>query len=210
MKDLTVPKPIPLLSPEQPCAERLLAIVDDASAYPALTYIVSTADLPALRRAAEALTRSLTPASPESVESMVGRLAIAFPRQTLSDDEADTRLQQYVIGLDDIPPDVLERAYRAAIKTRTFFPTVAELRALCTGMAQRKWRLSRIQLLLRTYDRTGGEPAPLAPRHEGDEPSDRGKRRDGGTSTIGGAAHRVIEAVRGRSNTTTREEIDHG
>lgn len=169
-------------------------MIDDAAAYPGNVPALTSEQVPAVRRAAEIIQQSLRPASADQVRATVAKLSIAFPRQRSSDAEADVRLEQYVEGLDDIPADVLEQAYRQTIKTRKFFPTVAELRELCTGLAFRKWRLSRIALMLRTYDRLG--PArhdTLLPSAtpEPAQPTDRGKTR-----TMGQAARHVLNASR--------------
>jgi hypothetical protein len=194
---------MPALSPERPCAPQLLAKVDDASMYSGVYHVVTAEEASALRTALAGLERSVQPAAPERIEIMVGKLSIAFPRQNLSDAEAEVRLEQYVMGLDDIPPDLLEQAYRQAIKTRTFFPTVAELRALCTGFAMRHWRIARVRSLLATYERheASGRPHPDSLPARPDVP-DTGERR--GSTSIGNATQRIIDAARaGAGNTTT-------
>lgn len=173
--------------------------------YSGVHHIVTADEAAQLRVALAGLERAVIPAPPERIEIMVGKLSIAFPRQNLSDAEAEVRLEQYVMGLDDIPPDLLELAYRQAIKTRTFFPTVAELRALCTGFAMRHWRIARVRALIASYERheATGRPHPDTLPARADVP-DAGERR--GQTQIGDAARRIIDAVRaGAGNTTTTE-----
>lgn len=176
--------------------------MDDVSRYSGATHIVTADEAAQLRVALAGLEQSVIPAPPERVEIMVGKLSIAFPRQNLSDAEAEVRLEQYVMGLDDIPLDLLDVAYRAAIKTRTFFPTVAELRALCTGFGMRHWRIARVRALLAAYERheASGRPHPdtLPARHDA---PDTGERR--GLSPIGDATQRILDAARAGATTTT-------
>ena len=196
---------MPALSPEQPCAPQLLAKVDDARMYSGVHHIVTADEAAQLRVALAVLERSVIPAPPERIEIMVGKLSIAFPRQNLSDAEAEVRLEQYVMGLDDIPLDLLDLAYRQAIKTRTFFPTVAELRALCTGFTMRHWRIARTRALIASYERheATGRPHPDTLPARADPP-DAGERR--GQTSIGDAAQRILDAARaGAGNTTTTE-----
>ena len=178
--------------------------MDDVGTYPGHRHVVTADEAAALRTSLAGLERSMRPAAPGQIEVMVGKLSIAFPRQKLSDAESDVRLEQYVIGLDDIPPDLLDVAYRAAIKTRTFFPTVAELRALCAGLARRQWRIGRINALLASYDRHAatGLPHPdtLPARHDVPE---AGERR--GNTSVGDAAQRILQAARAGGNTTTTQ-----
>jgi hypothetical protein len=177
-------------------------MIDDARAYPSLTTVVPADQLPALRHAAALITESLEPAPPHRIVTMVGKLAIAFPQQKLSDDEADVRIEQYTEGLDDIPIDILTDAYKTAIKTRTFFPTVAELRALCGELARRKWRLSRINSLIASAAR-GGTPALAYQSRDEDRPPDRGKPDSRGTTSAGDAARRALDATH-TTDTTQR------
>lgn len=196
---------MPALSPERPCAPQLLAKVDDARMYSGVYHIVTADEAAQLRAALVDLERAVEPAAPERIEIMVGKLSIAFPRQNLSDAEAEVRLEQYVMGLDDIPPDLLELAYRQAIKTRTFFPTVAELRALCAGFAMRHWRIARVRALLASYERheATGLPHPDTLPARPDMP-EAGERR--GQTQIGDAARRILDAARaGAGDTTTTE-----
>jgi hypothetical protein len=134
---------------------------------------------------------------------MIGKLANACRDRKLSDDEADLRIEQYTEGLDDIPHDILTDAYKTAIKTMTFFPSVAEFRALCGELSRRKWRLSRVNTLLASHAR-GGTPALAYQSQEGERPRDRGRDDGRGTTSAGDAARRVLDATQTTDTTTQR------
>src|SRR3546814_14612683 len=56
----------------------------------------------------------------EQVENMLGKLAIALPKATLDDAEADVRLALYLTALREIPLSDMCQAYNRILKTSHF------------------------------------------------------------------------------------------
>lgn len=128
---------------------------------PAFSHVCSPADRSALAALATATEAALAPANPREIRRMIGKLALGFPAGKASDQEAEARLALYAEGLGDIPADILGAACARALRECRFFPSVAEIRERCTGVAVRRWELSRIRTLIATHDRDWrpeGEP----------------------------------------------------
>lgn len=96
---------------------------------------------------------ALVPADRSKIEDAVTMLAMAYPAMRATVNEADARLELYTQGLADVPADILNNACQLAIRELRFFPTIAELRERCHGLAQRQWRTMRIRELIDRYDR---------------------------------------------------------
>lgn len=90
---------------------------------------------------------------------MIGRLALATAQAKLSENEADERMDAYWLALHDIPLEDLRWAYAELVKTATFLPTPAEIRAKAQypGL-MRAFRRARAQMLLTKHDREWSEP----------------------------------------------------
>lgn len=82
------------------------------------------------------------------MNAMMAKLAIGYPGQRVSDREADARLELYTEQLSDIPPDVLGMAFREAVRTIKFFPSIAEIRAIASKLPnprlEREWFLQEL------------------------------------------------------------------
>ena len=96
-----------------------------------------------------------TPAGPGATGIILGKLAIVV----LVPDSDDYKLMMatYIEDLQNIPADVLEAACRRWRRTQKFWPTIAELRGVCTEKVK-----ERRQLLRRLYelDSVRRNPAP--------------------------------------------------
>jgi hypothetical protein len=128
---------------------------------PAFSHVCTPAERSALAALAAAADAALAPAAPREIRRMIGKLALGFPAGKASDLEAEARLELYAEGLSDIPADVLGAACARALRECRFFPSVAEIRERCAGVAVRRWELSRIRTLIATHDRDWrpqGEP----------------------------------------------------
>lgn len=146
---------------------KLAALVDDTYVYAQRPITPDErAQLAALIPVYES---ALIPASRSEINRMIGKLSLGYPSAKVSDEEADARLELYADALADIPADILGRACMAAVQTRKFFPSVAELREDCTGLALRQWRLARIKYLIAKHDAEYREPEahePLTPEQQ--------------------------------------------
>lgn len=73
------------------------------------------------------------------VDTMIGKLAMATAQPKLSKEEAKERMAMYWLALRDLPVDDLRRAFVELLRTCTFLPTPAEVRAaaLKEGAARR-------------------------------------------------------------------------
>jgi hypothetical protein len=69
--------------------------------------------------------------APREIIPILEQLGLAYPEKRL---EAAT-LQVYLENLEDIPPYLLEAAVRAHIQASSWFPRIAELRALAARLA---------------------------------------------------------------------------
>jgi len=133
---------------------------------PVFSHVCSPAERGALATLAAATEAALAPAAPREIRRMIGKLALGFPAGKASDQEAEARLELYAEGLSDIPADALGAACARALRECRFFPSVAEIRERCAGVALRRWELSRIRTLIATHDRCwqGGSPGKPNPR----------------------------------------------
>lgn len=116
---------------------------------------VLTAEDAEAARQAIAVYRDLPASTSDStIDRMMGALAMAYPSQRVSDEEAEMRLTVYARGLQDVPPDLLRGAFSDAVRVHKFFPSVAELRALAykRPMGEHRWRLTVLERLVEAYD----------------------------------------------------------
>lgn len=105
----------------------------------------------------------LCPTRPSEIEECVGMLTLAYPAMKVSVEVASARLQLYVEALSDIPAAFLRVACMKALQELKFFPSVAEIRERCEGLALMQYRLMRMKHLVSTYDRDSREPETLTP-----------------------------------------------
>lgn len=90
---------------------------------------------------------------------MIARLATLYPAAKVTDVEAEQRLSLYTDLLQDIPFDILSRAFREAAKKFIFFPTVAEIRKIAGyEVAERRWRHSLLERMIRIHERDWTPP----------------------------------------------------
>lgn len=69
-----------------------------------------------------------------------------LPARAQSADEAKASMAIYLLGLDDVPADLLAKAVKQAARECTFRPAPAELRALIADdLAERSRRLARLR-----------------------------------------------------------------
>lgn len=140
---------------------KLAALVDDTYVYS--QRLITPSERGALAAMLPAYDAAMIPATESEINRMIGKLALGYPSAKVSDEEADARLELYAAALSDVPADILGRACMAALRTRTFFPSVAEIRQGCGEMVQRQWRASRIRYLIAVHDRDWKEPEPDIP-----------------------------------------------
>ncbi|MEH3107134.1 MAG: hypothetical protein PGN09_07590 [Sphingomonas fennica] len=95
--------------------------------------------------------------TPQRIAAFVGTAAAVLPRRRDTEGEARMRLAVYETQLADIDSDVLAAAFDEAVRTLTFFPTIAEIRAIAGRLPAppRVWIAWRLRQLLRA--------APAAP-----------------------------------------------
>lgn len=137
--------------------DKLLALVSQAD---------SLRDSPVVgpntaRQLREFLATPDVQAMPEKsqVTTMIGRLALATAQAKISEAEAEERMAAYWLALHDIPLDDLRWAYSELVKSATFLPTPAEIRAkaMLPG-AMRAFRKTRARMLIAKHEREWREP----------------------------------------------------
>ncbi len=95
----------------------------------------------------------------EQMDMMIGRLALATAQAKVSEAEANERLEAYWLALHDLPLEDLRWAYAELVKTATFLPTPAEIRAKAQYPgAMRAFRRTRAQMLLTKHEGEWSEP----------------------------------------------------
>lgn len=93
------------------------------------------------------------------VTTMIGRLALATAQAKISEAEAEERMAAYWLALHDIPLDDLRWAYGELVKSATFLPTPAEIRAKAQlPGAMRAFRKTRARMLIAKHEREWREP----------------------------------------------------
>lgn len=87
--------------------------------------------------------------SPERIENLVARLALATKERQLSKIEAKERFDLYWRALSDVPLPDLAKAFDQILKTATFMPTPGEVRTIASRhTALRSFRESRARHLV--------------------------------------------------------------
>lgn len=95
------------------------------------------------------------------VERMVGKTSLAYPSVKLNDQEAALRLEVYADALSDLPADVLGHAFKQAIQTIKFFPSVAEIRAIAEReIGRRRYFEWRARDLLERHEKERAASIP--------------------------------------------------
>lgn len=132
--------------------DKLLALVSRADSYNDSPVVgPNTA-----RQLREFLAQPDVQAMPErgQVDTMIGRLALATAQPKVSEAEAEERMAAYWLALHDIPLDDLRWAYSELVKTATFLPTPAEIRAKAQYPGtMRAFRRTRAQMILAKHER---------------------------------------------------------
>lgn len=82
--------------------------------------------------------------SRDDLESMLGLLAAVKRSRNASDAEAEGQLDQYWLGLRDVPLDDLRHAYEALLKSSPWFPDISEIREAAQSGPVAKHRRRRI------------------------------------------------------------------
>lgn len=130
---------------------------------PGFSHVCTPDERAQLAAALPAYEAALEPASREGCRRAITKLALAYPSAKVSDAEAEARLELFADALSDVPGDVLGNACMAILRESRFFPSPAEIRAKCGGLAKRQWELSKMRALIATHDRLWrSEPAPLS------------------------------------------------
>lgn len=110
--------------------------------------IVGPETAEAARKALAVYNAGMVACPEPHVEHLMAKLATIYPAAKISDSEAEERLSNYTDLLQDIPADILSRAFREAAQTLKFFPSVAEIRTIAmrevNARAWRKFVLERM------------------------------------------------------------------
>lgn len=103
------------------------------------------------------------------ISRMVTWLANGYPNSKVSDAEAEARLELYCEMLADIDSDLLGQAFREAVKTSKFFPSISEIRDIAAKLpaTERMVHAHRLRVLLDRHAQ-GEEPAvvPVTPEEQ--------------------------------------------
>lgn len=93
------------------------------------------------------------------VDELVSGLSLATKERATSKDEARVRLGLYWQALKDVPISDLERGFTELVKTATFMPTPAEVRASAlVSKTKRERAISRARHLAWLHDREWTPP----------------------------------------------------
>lgn len=105
--------------------------------------------LPDLRDAIEHLEARLIPATLAEFNICMAAMLNALAIETTDHSTWEKRLEIYFTALNDIPPDLLERACLECIKSETFFPKAALVRAkIDAALKLRRNQLARANWLV--------------------------------------------------------------
>jgi hypothetical protein len=80
----------------------------------------------------------------EEVDKLVVLLRTSLPAKAASEVEGGALLDQYWLGLSDVPVDALRHAYTVIIREDKWFPTVARIREASAGSAPSDYRARRL------------------------------------------------------------------
>lgn len=102
---------------------------------------------------------SLDMPTQDRIDTMIGKLAIATKERRLSVAENSERLDVYWRALRDLPMIDLARGYDDLIRTKTWMPTPAEVRAAAMVYTKgRSFKASRARYLLMLHERNWSPP----------------------------------------------------
>jgi hypothetical protein len=120
---------------------------------PALLPLLEPAEAEEARRALATFEEGLAPCDPTEIDRLMTKLAAAYPPMRISEDEAKARRAVYVELLEDIPFDILARAFKTCGQTHKFYPSAAEIRdAAKPELSRRKAKAARLQFLLHKFE----------------------------------------------------------
>lgn len=123
------------------------------------TKVVGPKTAAALRAYLDGPWPDLPMPTPDRIDSMVSRLALATKERKLSDDEATERLELFWRVLRDLPLVDLAAAFDDLLRTSTFMPTPAEVyQRASSHRARREYRKSRARHLVWLHDREWRPP----------------------------------------------------
>lgn len=101
-------------------------------------------------------------ATRDQVDVMIGKLAIATAQPKITEAEANERLELYWLALNEIPVCDLRVAFTDLVKTATFLPTPAEVRAAAMRPgAKRRFAKSRARHLAWKHEQEWTPPVEL-------------------------------------------------
>lgn len=107
------------------------------------------------------------PPSKDDVEKMIGALSLATAKAKTSPQEAAAQHDLYWLALKDIPLADLRAAFAGLVRTATFMPKPAEIRAAALRPgSRRRYARSRAQHLVWLHEHEWEDPAPVAPPDE--------------------------------------------
>jgi len=100
-------------------------------------------------------------ASRDQVDVMITKIAIGTAQARTTDAEASEKLEMYWLALRDIPLDDLRWAFGEIIKTATFLPVPAEVRAVALKPGLKRQNMkSRARYLAWKHDQEWAPPIP--------------------------------------------------
>ena len=142
-------------TPASPLSDKLNALVWGTD-----SPVVGPKSAAALRAYAEQPEPPLPQQS--QVEVMIGKLAITTAQTKVSHAEATERLELYWFALKDVPLADLRWAFGELVKSATFLPTPAEVRAVAMKPgAKRRHAKSRARHLAWKHEQEWTEPKEL-------------------------------------------------
>jgi hypothetical protein len=80
----------------------------------------------------------------DQVGNFVGKLRMALPGKNMSVDEGDTLLEQYWLGLNDVPLTSLHHAYATILREDSWFPTIARVREAASQSSPYAYRVRKL------------------------------------------------------------------
>lgn len=119
------------------------------------------------RGAAEVRTFLATPEPPrveqKTIDQLIALLSTALPRRRTSSMEANALLEQYWLGLKDLPHDSIDHAHGVILREDDWFPTVKRIReAAATSPAVRHAVRRNVAKILLMKHQQEYQP-PIAP-----------------------------------------------
>lgn len=110
-----------------------------------------------VHRAIDRIMPLLSGSTADDIATELAVLATVMPSPAQGDTEARVRAKVYQQHLSEIPPDILAHACEKFRETKTFFPTISEIKSVALPLlARRRAHYSRLHMLLVVAD----NPAP--------------------------------------------------